>query len=183
MPFQTAHSRLGQWTRAGLWRGLHHALLDELGSQGLIDWSRAIVDGACVRAKKGIPDRSPPSCLPSSNSALAITCIPPPPIGPSPCLPTSGWSSSAGAIRYHQPRPGWWCARPIRRNGQCRGAAGRTVGLSVILRQSRTVGSGGIAQHRSGAAQDGWVHELGAAALVERCRASAVTRGSLTGGD
>ncbi len=32
---------------------LSHAILDELGSQGLLDWSRAIVDGACVRAKKG----------------------------------------------------------------------------------------------------------------------------------
>ena len=53
VPFQTVHRRFGQWTKAGLWRRLHHTLLDELGSQGLIDWSRAIVDGACVRAKKG----------------------------------------------------------------------------------------------------------------------------------
>ena len=28
-------------------------VLDELGSQGLIDWSRAVLDGASVRAKKG----------------------------------------------------------------------------------------------------------------------------------
>ena len=28
-------------------------MLDELGSQGLIDWSRAVLDGASVRAKKG----------------------------------------------------------------------------------------------------------------------------------
>jgi transposase len=55
VPFQTAHRRFSQWTKAGLWRQLHRALLDELGSQGLIDWSRAIVDGACVRAKKGDP--------------------------------------------------------------------------------------------------------------------------------
>jgi transposase len=55
VPFQTAHRRFGQWTKAGLWRRLHHVLLDELGSQGLIDWSRAIVDGVCVRAKKGDP--------------------------------------------------------------------------------------------------------------------------------
>jgi transposase len=41
------------WTKAGLWRRLHHAVLDELGSQGLIDWSRAVLDGASVRAKKG----------------------------------------------------------------------------------------------------------------------------------
>jgi transposase len=53
VPFQTAHRRFGQWTEAGLWRQLHHEVLDELGGQGLIDWSRAIVDGACVRAKKG----------------------------------------------------------------------------------------------------------------------------------
>lgn len=53
--FQTAHRRFGQWTRAGVWRRLHRAVLDELGGQGLIDWSRAILDGACVRAKKGDP--------------------------------------------------------------------------------------------------------------------------------
>ncbi len=58
VPFQTAHRRFSQWTKDGLWRQLHHALLDELGSQGLLGWSRAIVDGACVRAKKGIPDWS-----------------------------------------------------------------------------------------------------------------------------
>ncbi|OLR92563.1 IS5 family transposase [Actinokineospora bangkokensis] len=51
----TAHRRFATWTKAGLWRKLHHAVLDELGSQGLIDWSRAILDGAAVRAKKGDP--------------------------------------------------------------------------------------------------------------------------------
>jgi transposase len=55
VPFQTAHRRFAQWTKAGLWHRLHRAVLDELGSQGLLDWSRAIVDGACVRAKKGDP--------------------------------------------------------------------------------------------------------------------------------
>ncbi|MGW4528599.1 IS5 family transposase [Amycolatopsis sp. NPDC004378] len=60
VPFQTALRRFSQRTKEGLWRRLHHAVLDELGSQGLIDWSRAIVDGACVRAKKGISDRLEP---------------------------------------------------------------------------------------------------------------------------
>jgi transposase len=55
VPFQTAHRRFSQWTKAGLWRRLHRAVLDELGSHGLIDWSRSILDGACVRAKKGDP--------------------------------------------------------------------------------------------------------------------------------
>jgi transposase len=53
VPFQTAHRRFGQWTKAGLWRRLHHAVLDELGSHGLIDWSRVIIDAASVRAKRG----------------------------------------------------------------------------------------------------------------------------------
>jgi transposase len=56
----TAHRRFTEWTKAGLWRRLHQAVLDELVSQGLIDWSRAVVDGAAVRAKRGISDRSEP---------------------------------------------------------------------------------------------------------------------------
>jgi transposase len=46
----TAHRRFTEWTKVGLWRRLHHAVLDELGSQGMIDWSRAVLDGASVRA-------------------------------------------------------------------------------------------------------------------------------------
>jgi transposase len=49
----TAHRRFTDWTKAGLWRRLHRAVLDTLGSQGMIDWSRAVCDGASVRAKKG----------------------------------------------------------------------------------------------------------------------------------
>jgi transposase len=51
----TAHRRFTEWTKAGLWRRLHRAVPDQLGSQGLIDWSRAVLDGASVRAKKGDP--------------------------------------------------------------------------------------------------------------------------------
>ncbi|NQE88498.1 IS5 family transposase [Nocardia terpenica] len=49
----TAHRRFTVWTNAGVWRRLHRAVLDELGSRGLIDWSRVVVDAASVRAKKG----------------------------------------------------------------------------------------------------------------------------------
>lgn len=49
----TAHRRFTEWTRAALWRRLHQAVLDELGSRGEVDWSRAILDAASVRAKKG----------------------------------------------------------------------------------------------------------------------------------
>lgn len=36
-----------------MWRGLHRAVLDELGARGELDWSSAIVDAASVRAKWG----------------------------------------------------------------------------------------------------------------------------------
>ncbi|MFI7123863.1 IS5 family transposase [Amycolatopsis sp. NPDC049868] len=49
----TAHRRFTEWTKAGLWPRLHRVVLDELGGQGVIDWSRAVCDGASVRAKKG----------------------------------------------------------------------------------------------------------------------------------
>ncbi len=49
----TAHRRFVAWTEAGLWRRLHRAVLDRLGEQAAIDWSRAVVDAASVRAKKG----------------------------------------------------------------------------------------------------------------------------------
>lgn len=50
----TAHRRFSQWSDAGLWAKLHRAVLDELGGRGDIDWSRAIVDAASVRAKRGV---------------------------------------------------------------------------------------------------------------------------------
>lgn len=50
----TAHRRFTAWTKAGVWRKLHRAVLDELGARGEIDWTSAIVDAANVRAKKGV---------------------------------------------------------------------------------------------------------------------------------
>jgi transposase len=38
----TAHRRFAAWTRAGLWRRLHRAVLDELGARGELDWTSAI---------------------------------------------------------------------------------------------------------------------------------------------
>ena len=49
----TAHRRFVAWTEAGLWRRLHRAVLDRLGEQARIDWSRAVADAASVRAKRG----------------------------------------------------------------------------------------------------------------------------------
>ena len=50
----TCWRRLEEWNEAGVWDRLHRLLLDELDDAGKIDWSRAIVDGSHVRAKRGV---------------------------------------------------------------------------------------------------------------------------------
>ena len=49
----TCWRRLHDWQRAGVWRQLHHEVLDELGRSGRLDWSRANLDSLSVRAKRG----------------------------------------------------------------------------------------------------------------------------------
>lgn len=49
----TCWRRLQQWQAAGVWQALHHQLLDWLGDDAAIDWSRASLDSVSVRAKKG----------------------------------------------------------------------------------------------------------------------------------
>ena len=50
---------LRDWQKAGVWRRLHRALLDEIGKTGLLEWSRASLDSASVPAKKGGEDTGP----------------------------------------------------------------------------------------------------------------------------
>lgn len=49
----TCWRRLRDWQAAGVWERLHAVLLDELGQEEAIDWSRANVDSASARAKRG----------------------------------------------------------------------------------------------------------------------------------
>jgi transposase len=49
----TCWRRLQQWQAAGVWQALHHQLLDWLGDDDTIDWSRAAIDSVSVRAKRG----------------------------------------------------------------------------------------------------------------------------------
>jgi transposase len=49
----TCWRRLRAWQQAGVWDRLHQAVLDRLGQQGLLDWSRACLDSVSVRARKG----------------------------------------------------------------------------------------------------------------------------------
>ena len=51
----TCWRRLREWQAAGVWQRLHEVLLAKLQGAGQIDWSRAVVDSASVRALKGGP--------------------------------------------------------------------------------------------------------------------------------
>lgn len=49
----TCWRRLRDWQAAGVWQKLHEVLLAELNEADLIDWSRAVVDSAMLRAMCG----------------------------------------------------------------------------------------------------------------------------------
>ena len=49
----TCWRRLRDWQEAGVWDALHQRLLARLNAAGVIDWSRAAVDGSHVRALLG----------------------------------------------------------------------------------------------------------------------------------
>jgi transposase len=51
----TVRRRLVEWSNAGVFERLHDQLLDRLGAQGLVGWSRASLDTMSVRAKRGGP--------------------------------------------------------------------------------------------------------------------------------
>jgi transposase len=49
----TCGRRLRRWQVLGVWRAVHRVVLNWLGDLGAIDWSRASLDSASVRAKRG----------------------------------------------------------------------------------------------------------------------------------
>ena len=55
----TCWRRLHEWQAAGVWGKLHRLLLDRLREADQIDWSRAVVDSASVRAVLGGRKRAP----------------------------------------------------------------------------------------------------------------------------
>jgi transposase len=55
----TCWRRLRDWQAAGVWQQLHELLLAELNAADQIDWSRAVVDSALLRAMCGGPKTGP----------------------------------------------------------------------------------------------------------------------------
>ncbi len=54
----TAHRRLAEWQRAGVFAELHQELLRRLNRAGRIDWNTSVVDGSHIRALQGGLDRA-----------------------------------------------------------------------------------------------------------------------------
>ena len=54
----TAHRRLAEWQRAGVFAALHQELLRRLNRAGRIDWNTAVIDGSHIRALQGGLDRA-----------------------------------------------------------------------------------------------------------------------------
>src|SRR5512135_747449 len=50
----TCWRRLREWAEAGVFDRVHQVVLDRLGAQGQLDWSRASLDAVSVRAKRGV---------------------------------------------------------------------------------------------------------------------------------
>ena len=78
----TCWRRLRDWQQAGVWEKLHTTILNWLGDEASIDWSRASVDSLSVRAKRGAsgPGRTRPTAASRDRSTT--------------------WSSTATASRW-----------------------------------------------------------------------------------
>lgn len=54
-----AWKKLHEWQEAGVWEKFHALILQELETQGKLDWERAMVDSSSVRATQGGDDTGP----------------------------------------------------------------------------------------------------------------------------
>lgn len=71
----TLWNRLHEWQQAGVWAQLHRVLLECLQEADLIDWSRAAVDSASVRAVGGARKPAPILRI-AANPGPSITSSP-----------------------------------------------------------------------------------------------------------
>ena len=55
----TCWRRLQAWQAAGVWQQLHEVMLTHLQGADQLDWSRAVIDSASLRAVKGGARRGP----------------------------------------------------------------------------------------------------------------------------
>jgi transposase len=70
----TCWRRLTEWANAGVFDQLHLEVLDRLGEQGRLDWSRASVDTMSMRAKRGDHVGANPVDRGKPGSKLHLVC-------------------------------------------------------------------------------------------------------------
>lgn len=74
---QTCWRWLGTWQRQGVWAKVHRTLLSALQEADQLDWSRAVVDSASVRAVHGGKKRVPiPRIAPKRVASTTFSATP-----------------------------------------------------------------------------------------------------------
>ncbi|MEU7429141.1 IS5 family transposase [Streptomyces sp. NPDC040750] len=72
--WQTVYRRFAQWSRERVWARLHRVILDELGAQRELDWSRCAIDSVSVRAVKGPLTGPNPTDRGKNGSKIHLIC-------------------------------------------------------------------------------------------------------------
>jgi transposase len=182
----TCWRRLRDWQEAGVWQRLHETLLNWLGDEAAVDWSRASLDSISVRAKRGAsrPDRTQQT---GASSAPSITswwtgpasrwrfaCQPPTPTTPLNCCrssmpshPSSAQEGSRGDRASG--RPSCTRTRPTTRRisaALCALAALHHESLAVASTPVRA--SGGTAGWSSARSPGCWGAVASASAMSDR---------------
>ena len=80
----TCWRHLQEWQEAGVWQKMHELLLAKLQQANQLDWSRAVVDSASVRAVWGGRNPAP---IPPIKANLAVSTTSSPTPRASPWLP------------------------------------------------------------------------------------------------
>ncbi|MFF7705721.1 IS5 family transposase [Streptomyces lydicus] len=72
--WQTVHRRFTYWSKARVWAKLHRVVLDRLGANGELDWSRCAVDSVSVRAVRGPLTGPNPTDRGKLESKIHVIC-------------------------------------------------------------------------------------------------------------
>jgi transposase len=144
----TCWRRLTEWAKAGVFDALHLEVLDRLGEQGRLDWSRASVDTMSVRARPGgamwaqIPSIVASQGASSSWSATVVGCrwrpSPPPTSTAPPCSRRSSTTSHRSVRRRAVGAPDRARSTPTGHTTAAR--TGRTCGVVGSDRESPGAG-------------------------------------------
>ena len=139
----TCWRRLRDWQEAGVWKKIHHALLEELHGAEHIDWSRVVVDSSSIRALKGGSKRAPTPPIAGARAASTTSSRKP--------RGSRWWQRSLVRMLTTSPNSSRSSTRS-RRSGA--GAGGRASGRRASRATARTTrgptprNSGGAASSR-----------------------------------